>query len=135
MKDPLANRVVAIVFAVSLLVAFAVFLTLSWALGAPDDLPGIALGSPAIVHLLRAALVTALLGGVALLLLRGAFGHWPREAGGVKYAAETVQDLTRYDDALQIVRLVLTQHGERLEQLDEYNAQHEDRLDELEARP
>jgi hypothetical protein len=134
MTDPLENKWVSVTLALALLLGFSAIVTLSWVLGAPKQLPAVALGSPVVLHLLRAALITALIGAVALVLARGAFGHWPMEAGGVKYSAPAVEDWTQIEEVLHRMRLVLVNHDEWLKELDQHDAHNADRIEELEAR-
>lgn len=88
MRDPLRNRWVAVILVLVLVAVFAEALQESISAGTPTDLPGVALQSPAILHLVRAVVATALIAGLAVVLIRGAFGQWPLEVSttGVKYA-------------------------------------------------
>lgn len=55
----------------------------SWlAIGPPTGpLPGVALGSPALLHVLRGALLAALAGLLTILLVNGWAGKWPQQIG------------------------------------------------------
>lgn len=75
---------------VVLVIAGAVFvsLALSAASGTPPELPGIALGSPALLHLERALVVGAAIAGSSIFLIRGWVGYFPSKLSttGAEYA-------------------------------------------------
>ena len=88
--------------AVVLVIASAVFvaLVMSAAGGTPSELPGVALGSPALLHLERALVVGAAIAGSSIFLTRGWAGYFPSKLSttGAEYAdrstVERVEGLT-----------------------------------------
>jgi hypothetical protein len=56
--------------------------------GVPSDLPGVALGSPALLHIERALLVGAAIAGSFIFLIRGWAGYFPSKLSttGAEYA-------------------------------------------------
>jgi len=98
--DPLESvrhgRVVVVVIAAAVFVA----LVLSAAGGTPSELPGIALGSPALLHLERALIVGAAIAGSSIFLTRGWAGYFPSKLSttGAEYAdrstVERVEGIT-----------------------------------------
>lgn len=82
--------------AVVLVIASAVFVSMvaSAAGGTPSELPGIALGSPALLHLERALLVGAAIAGSSIFLTRGWAGYFPSKlsTAGAEYAALTTAE-------------------------------------------
>jgi hypothetical protein len=118
MPDPLSNRWVATAGGVVLVLVFAVAFIWSAAAGAPKDLPDVALGSPALLHLIRATLATALIGGVGVVLARGLAGRWPLEfsATGLKYA-DAVQDLTKVEEDLALLQATAESHEQEIQSL------------------
>ena len=94
MSDPLGNRLAAVALAVALVFVFGIALRESIAFGTPDELPGIALDSPALLHIFRATIATALVAALLVVLIRGAFGYWPLQISttGVAYAEVVVSE-------------------------------------------
>lgn len=91
---PTAGRVVAVVIGV----VFAVVLVVSAALGAPAELPGVAIGAPVFLHLVRALVAAAIVGAVAVVILHLWRDDLPTElsATGAKWSPPTAgpdQDL------------------------------------------
>lgn len=89
--DPLERlwrgRAVVLVAGLTVLLVFAV----SAAGGAPSDLPGVALGSPALLHIERALLVGASIAGSFIFLIRGWAGYFPSKFSttGAEYLARS----------------------------------------------
>jgi hypothetical protein len=71
--------------ALTLLLAATAF---SASAGTPDDLPGVALGWPLLVHLERGAVLVAGLALVVLVGTRATMGHFPFRLGQIEYAME-----------------------------------------------
>ena len=82
---------------------------LSVTAGPPNELPGVALGWPLLLHLERAAALIAALGLVALIGVRATMGRFPVRLGQVEYAAGRV--MSEFDEAAR-------PDGERLEALE-----------------
>src|SRR4051794_28602912 len=118
MSDPLSNRVGATVAGVVLLSVFVAALTWSAVAGAPQSLPDVALGSPALLHIIRATVATALIGIVGLVLVRGFAGRWPLEVttSGLKYS-DAVQDLTDVEQDIALLQAIAESHEQQLAQL------------------
>jgi hypothetical protein len=85
--DPLAARVVAKAIAAATLVTFVLAVYLSATTPVPDEPPGIALGSSALLHLERALLAGAAIGVVLMFLVRGWAGYYPSKVSttGAEY--------------------------------------------------
>jgi hypothetical protein len=68
--------------------AVLVSLVVSAAGGTPPELPGIALDSPALLHLERALVVGAVIAGSSIFLIRGWAGYFPSKLSttGAEYA-------------------------------------------------
>jgi hypothetical protein len=75
----------------------------------------VALGSPALLYLIRAVVATALIGLVGLVLVRGFAGRWPLEVSttGIKYA-DAVADLTRVEQDIALLQAIAEDHDEQL---------------------
>lgn len=92
--DPLERtwhgRVVVLLTAGTVLVA----LCLSAAGGAPTALPGVALGSPALLHVERALVVGAGMASTFIFLIRGWVGYFPSKlsTSGAEYADRSTMD-------------------------------------------
>jgi hypothetical protein len=95
----------ALALALILALVFGVALRESIVLGTPDRLPGVALESPALLDMIRAVVATGLVGGLLVVLIRGAFGHWPLELSttGVKYAEVVVSESELAQDVRDVV--------------------------------
>lgn len=82
---------------------------LSAAAGTPNELPGVALEWPLLLHLERAMALVAALGLVALVGVRATMGRFPVRLGQVEYAAGRV--ISEFDKAAR-------SDGERLDALE-----------------
>jgi hypothetical protein len=74
------------------LALLAVAAVLSTTAGAPDDLPGVALGWPLLLHLERAAVLVAGLALVVLVGSRATMGHFPFRLGQIEYAVAEINE-------------------------------------------
>jgi predicted secreted protein len=94
MSDPLRNRSAAVALAVVLAFVFGIAIRESIGFGAPDQLPGVALDSPALLHIFRATVATALVAALLVILIRGAFGYWPLQISttGVAYTEVVISE-------------------------------------------
>lgn len=81
---PTFGRIVAVAVGV----VFAVALVASYLHGAPGELPAVAAGSPVLLHLVRALAMAAIVGAVAVAILRLWRGDLPTElsATGAKWS-------------------------------------------------
>jgi hypothetical protein len=70
------------------IMAFAAAFGISLAYGSPKNLPGAALGSPLLLHALRASALLAVVGVVWLVGWRALHGDFPIKFGNIEYAAE-----------------------------------------------
>jgi len=91
------------------LALLAVAAALSVTAGSPNELPGVALGWPLLLHLERAATLVAALGLVALVGVRATMGRFPVRLGQIEYAAGRV--MSEFDEAAR-------SDGERLDALE-----------------
>jgi hypothetical protein len=105
--DPLERvwrgRAVVLVAGLTVLLVLAV----SAAGGTPKTLPGIALGSPALLHLERALVVGAAMAGSFIFLIRGWAGYFPSKLSttGAEYAtwSSTEKTLKIGDEAIDML--------------------------------
>jgi len=101
-KDPLEHiwpgRVVVLVTGLMGLLVLAASATRD----APSDLPGIALGAPALLHLERALVVSAVVAGSFIFLVRGWAGYFPSKLSttGAEYSMRpSAQGTAATDDS------------------------------------
>jgi hypothetical protein len=100
--DPLERvwrgRAVVLVAGLTVLLVLAV----SASGGTPKTLPGIALGSPALLHIERALLVGASIAGCFIFLIRGWAGYFPSKlsTGGAEYPHRPVDEVVESGDAI-----------------------------------
>lgn len=123
-RRPLAPHPVGLAVAIAVVTAVA----LSLAAGAPKKLPAAALGSEALLHVLRVSAMVAAFALIATVVVRAWAGELPIKlgGGGVEYAAKTeavkdnveqaVRDLTDTDTRLSAALLAETGRREALEQ-------------------
>lgn len=113
-RDPLELRwhgraVVLVTALTSLLVLVA-----SASGGGPSVLPGIALGSPALLHLERALVVGALVAGACIFTIRGWVGYFPSKLSttGAEYATRPSIEraATNYDEAIDALAEIGAEH-------------------------
>jgi hypothetical protein len=86
-----------------LALVLAAAVTTSLAEGAPRRLPGVALGSPVLLHAERATPLARLALAVATVLVRASRGEVPTQlsASGVTYEATMAQEVTSVTDRLE----------------------------------
>lgn len=86
-KDPLERRELARATVVIVLVAAAATFALSIVAGVPRRLPGVALGSPFVLHAERAIAVGGIVAALLVFAVRGWAGYFPSRisTGGAEY--------------------------------------------------
>lgn len=87
--DPLERRFVGKVIVLGVLIVVAVAFVFSAQRADPVDLPGVALDSPFLLDVERAALVAALVAGAAVFVIRGWVGYFPSKFSttGAEYSS------------------------------------------------
>jgi hypothetical protein len=128
--DPLEADTIARAIAGATLIGMASAVALSVTAAAPDQLPGIALGSPALLHLERALLVGGIVGAALMFLVRGWAGYYPSKLSttGAEYpsllALEQATESNR--ETVEALVALQSQHEEFAEQ----TARHIEALEE-----
>lgn len=84
------------------LVLLSLAVVLSSSAGTPNELPGVALGWPLLLHLERAVVLVAGLGLVVLVGARATMGRFPFRLGQIEYAMERMT--TEFGTAAQADR-------------------------------
>jgi hypothetical protein len=132
-RDPLRRPWIARTVTGVILGAAAVALALSLVAGAPSTLPDVALSSPALLHVERAAVATIAVALLALFAVRAMAGYFPQKLSTTSaewpatVVAATSQASVEVAGGVQELRETVTALGARLDalgvDLDEHEAQ------------
>jgi len=98
--DPLERRFVGKVIVLGVLIVVAIAFVFSTQRADPAHLPGVALDSPLLLDMERAAVVAALVVGAAVFLIRGWVGYFPSKLSttGAEYETRWSAERTAEND-------------------------------------